>query len=106
MNQGYAYTTVKKVYNLLTDYFRYLTHQELISKNPMAAAPMIKKANFMATQGKENKPTFEPGGNRAVQNGGHENLEQRRTDLSAIRSIYSHAQYRSSHRGGTGAPEQ
>ena len=59
MNQGYAYTTVKKVYNLLTDYFRYLTHQELISKNPMAAAPMIKKANFMATQGKENKPTFE-----------------------------------------------
>ncbi len=60
MNQGYAYTTVKKVYNLLTDYFRYLTHQELISKNPMAAAPMIKKANFMATQGKENKPTFEP----------------------------------------------
>ena len=59
MNQGYAYTTVKKVYNLLTDYFRYLTQQELISKNPMAAAPMIKKANFMATQGKENKPTFE-----------------------------------------------
>ena len=60
MNQGYAYTTVKKVYNLLTDYFRYLTHQELISKNPMAAAPLITKANFMATQGKENKPTFEP----------------------------------------------
>lgn len=59
MNQGYAYTTVKKVYNLLTDYFRYLTQQELISKNPMAAAPMIKKANFMALQGKENKPTFE-----------------------------------------------
>ena len=59
MNEGYAYTTVKKVYNILTDYFRYLTQQELIPKNPMAAAPMIKKANFMATQGKENKPTFE-----------------------------------------------
>ena len=59
MNQGYAYTTVKKVYNLLTDYFRYLAQQELISKNPMLAVPMIKKANFMATQGKENKPTFE-----------------------------------------------
>ena len=59
MNKGYAYTTVKKVYNILTDYFRYLTQQELIHKNPMLAAPMIKKANFMATQGKENKPTFE-----------------------------------------------
>lgn len=59
MNEGYAYTTVKKVYNILTDYFRYLTQQEFISKNPMLAAPMIKKANFMATQGKENKPTFE-----------------------------------------------
>lgn len=59
MNKGYAYTTVKKVYNILTDYFRYLTQQEFIPKNPMAAAPMIKKANFMATQGKDNKPTFE-----------------------------------------------
>lgn len=59
MNEGYAYTTVKKVYNILTDYFRYLTQQELIPKNPMLAAPMIKKANFMAAQGKENKPTFE-----------------------------------------------
>lgn len=59
MNEGYAYTTVKKVYNILTDYFRYLTQQELINKNPMTAAPMIKKANFLAAQGKENKPTFE-----------------------------------------------
>ncbi len=59
MNEGYAYTTVKKVYNLLMDYFRYLTQQELIQKNPMTAAPMIKKANFLAAQGKENKPTFE-----------------------------------------------
>ena len=59
MNEGYAYTTVKKVYNLLTDYFRYLTQQELIQKNPMTTVPMIKKANFMAAQGKENKPTFE-----------------------------------------------
>ncbi len=59
MNEGYAYTTVKKVYNLLTDYFRYLTQQELIPKNPMLAAPMIKKANFLASQGKENLPTFE-----------------------------------------------
>ena len=59
MSEGYAYTTVKKVHNLLTDYFRYLAQQELIPKNPMLAAPMIKKANFMASQGKENRPTFE-----------------------------------------------
>ena len=50
---------MKKVYNLLTDYFRYLTQQELIQKNPMTAAPMIKKANFLAAQGKENRPTCE-----------------------------------------------
>ena len=59
MNEDYAYTTVKKVYNILTDYFRYLTQQEYIPKNPMAAAPMIKKSNFMASQGKEDLPTFE-----------------------------------------------
>lgn len=59
MVEGLAYTTVKKVYNLLTDYFRHLTQQEVIPKDPMAAAPMIKKANFLAAQGKENAPTFE-----------------------------------------------
>lgn len=31
-DEGYAYTTVKKVYNILTDYFRYLTQQEYIPK--------------------------------------------------------------------------
>ena len=59
MTTGFAYTTVKKVHNLLTDYFRYLTQQELVSKNPMPASPMIKRANFLAAQGKENLPTFE-----------------------------------------------
>lgn len=59
MSEGYAYTTVKKVYNILTDYFRHLSQQDLIPRNPMAAAPMIKKSNFLATQGKENRPTFE-----------------------------------------------
>lgn len=59
MSEGYAYTTVKKVYNILTDYFRYLSQQEFIPRNPMTAAPMIKKANFLAAQGKENQPTFE-----------------------------------------------
>ena len=59
MNKGYAYTTVKKVYVILNEYFRYLMQQELIQKNPMQSAPMIKKANFMAAQGKENLPTNE-----------------------------------------------
>lgn len=59
MNEGYAYTTVKKVYHILTDYFRYMTQQEYIPKNPMDAAPMIKKANFLAAQEKENLPINE-----------------------------------------------
>lgn len=59
MDKGYAYTTVKKIHNLLNEYFRYLTEQEIIQKNPMQSAPMIKKANFMAVQGKENLPTNE-----------------------------------------------
>ena len=56
MTEGYAYTTVKKVYVLLNEYFRYLYQQEIIAKNPMANVEMIKKANFMSAQGKENLP--------------------------------------------------
>ena len=59
MNEGYAYTTVKKVHNILNEYFRYLTQQELIQRNPMNAAPMIKKSNFYAIQEKEDLPTSE-----------------------------------------------
>lgn len=53
MNKGYAYTTVKKVYIVLNEYFRYLTQQEILTKNPMNSVPMIKKSNFMAAQNKE-----------------------------------------------------
>ncbi len=56
MCEGYAYTTVKKVYSLLNEYFKYLMQQEAIPKNPMQSAPMIKKANFFAAQDKENLP--------------------------------------------------
>ena len=59
MNEGYAYTTVKKVYVILGEYFRYLTQQEIIVKNPMNSAPMIKKSNFLAAQEKENLPTYD-----------------------------------------------
>ena len=53
MTEGYAYTTVKKVYTLLNEYFRYLCYEEHIPKNPMAYVRMIKKANFLAAQGRE-----------------------------------------------------
>ena len=57
MTEGYAYTTVKKVHIILGDYFKYLTQQELMPRNPMNSAPMIKKSNFFAIQEKENLPT-------------------------------------------------
>lgn len=59
MNEGYAYTTVKKIHNLLGEYFRYLTEQEHILKNPMNSVPMIKKLNFLAAQEKDNLPENE-----------------------------------------------
>ena len=59
MNEGYAYTTVKKVYIVLNEYFRYLTQQEILTKNPMNSVPMIKKSNFMAVQNREDLSTQE-----------------------------------------------
>ena len=52
MNEGYAYTTVKKIHNLLGEYFRYLTQQEHIVKNPMNSVPMIKKVELLSGTGK------------------------------------------------------
>lgn len=59
INKGYAYTTVKKAYVVLNEYFRYLYREELIPKNPMANVEMIKKSNFLSAQNKENLPTNE-----------------------------------------------
>lgn len=59
MNKGYAYTTVKKAYVVLNEYFRYLYHEELIQKNPMANVEMIKKSNFLSAQDKEDLPECE-----------------------------------------------
>ena len=59
MTEGYAYTTVKKVHIILGDYFKHLTQEELIQRNPMLSAPMIKKSNFYAIQDKEDLPTSE-----------------------------------------------
>ena len=52
MNENYAYTTVKKAYVLLNEYFRYLYREELIPKNPMSNVEMIKKSNFLSAQNK------------------------------------------------------
>ena len=57
--RGYAYTTVKKVHNLLSEFFRYLTEEDFIQKNPMQSVPMMKKANFLAAQDKECVPEQE-----------------------------------------------
>lgn len=56
MNEGYAYTTVKKVYVLLNEYFRYMYKEGLLPRNPMENVEMIKKANYMSAQGKEDLP--------------------------------------------------
>ena len=53
MNEGYSHSTVKHVYSLFKEYFRYLCYEEHIPKNPMAYVRMIKKANFLAAQGRE-----------------------------------------------------
>ena len=59
MNKGYAYTTVKKAYVVLNEYFRYLYREELIPKNPMANVEMMKKGNFLSAQDEENLPECE-----------------------------------------------
>lgn len=53
MNEGYSHSTVKHVYSLFKEYFRYLCYEEHIPKNPKAYVRMIKKANFLAAQGRE-----------------------------------------------------
>lgn len=59
MGKGYAYTTVKKAYVLLNEYFRYLYTEGLIPKNPMSNVEMMKKVNFLSAQNKEHLPENE-----------------------------------------------
>ena len=51
MNQGYAYTTVKKVHILLNEYFRYLTEEDFIQKNPMQVRPYDEESEFPSGPG-------------------------------------------------------
>ena len=59
MNKGLSFSTVKKAYVLLNEYFRTMYLEEMISKNPMDNVEMIKKANFLSAQGKELLPECE-----------------------------------------------
>lgn len=59
MLSGKSYSTCKKAYLLLNEYFRYLEREDIIEKNPMRNVEMMKKANYLSTQGKENKPQNE-----------------------------------------------
>lgn len=44
--EGYSYSTVKKMHSLFHDYFRYIMEQEILDKDPMRSVSMIKKKNF------------------------------------------------------------
>ena len=59
MMDGKSYSTCKKAYLLLSEYFRYLEREDIIEKNPMRNVEMTKKGNYLAAQGKENKPQNE-----------------------------------------------
>ena len=59
MLSGKSYSTCKKAYLLLNEYFRYLEREDLIDKNPMRNVEMMKKANYLSAQGIENKPQNE-----------------------------------------------
>ena len=59
MNKGLSFSTAKKAYVLLNEYFRTMYLEEMISKNPMDNVEMIKKTNFLSAQGKELLPECE-----------------------------------------------
>ena len=92
MNEGYAYTTVKKVYNILT--------------------PMIKKSTFMASQGKRGSANlrncnhFHPGGDCKVQGESYQDLRKRDAHLSAGGRLYADAEHRTPHKGSPRTAEQ
>lgn len=59
MLSGKSYSTCKNAYLLLNEYLRYLEREDIIEKNPMRNVEMMKKANYLSAQGKENKPQNE-----------------------------------------------
>ncbi len=112
MNKGYAYTTVKKAYVVLNEYFRYLYREELIPKNPMANVEMMKKSNFMSAQDKEDLPecetvtNFYTGRNREVQSRSVQHFQRWQTQISAGCGVYPDAEHRITHRRTARPAEQ
>ncbi len=59
MVSGLSYSTARKTYLLLAEYFRYLEQNGIIEFNPVSCVEMMKKAHYMDAQGKEYKPSNE-----------------------------------------------
>ena len=59
MTDGYSFSTVKKVYNLLTEFYRHQKKENIVSNNPMEGVTMLKRTKFISAQGKEVKPMCE-----------------------------------------------
>ena len=54
-----SYSTVKKTYILLGEFFRHLAYCGAVPQNPILGVMFMKKENFCAAQGKELKPLCE-----------------------------------------------
>ena len=59
MISGLSYSTARKTYLLLAEYFRYLEQNGIIEFNPVNCVEMMKKAHYMDSQGKEYRPSNE-----------------------------------------------
>ena len=57
MVSGLSYSTARKTYLLLAEYFRYLEQNGIIEFNPVSCVEMMKKAHYMDAQGKEYRPS-------------------------------------------------
>ena len=110
MERGYAYTTVKKVHILLNEYFRYLTEEGFLQKNPMQSVPMMKKANFLAAQDKEcvseqeQVTVFTPTEIARFKREAFSTFSQ--TEIPASRCLHPHAQHRPADRRIAGPAQQ
>ena len=59
MEKGLSYSTARKTYLLLSEFFRYLERSEMLEDNPMRFIEPIKKAVYLSAQGKELEPLNE-----------------------------------------------
>ena len=99
MMKGLSYSSCKKAYLLLNEYFRYLEREDLIEKNPMRNIEMIKKANYLSAQGKEIKPqnelvtVFTPEEIELLKAGAFKKYGNGKANVQAIRSVFPYAEH-------------